>query len=99
MFLASVFICFKALVNSFGLYSDLFKPTDMYNFKTVESTVKKNYNISKDDFEISYFNDSYIFITKYNLPKKVRDSFNEINKENPKEILILKSDTFFKDLE
>lgn len=70
-------------------------PNDLYNIKIVEESVQKNFNIEKEDFEISYYNDSYIFVTNYKQSSKVRDSLIQKNEKPKSEIIILKSDEFF----
>ncbi|WP_347925713.1 hypothetical protein [Pontimicrobium sp. SW4] len=89
---------FVVTINTILSINNYYKPNDLYNIKTVVEKVEKNYNIKKEDFEITYFNDSYIFITSYKLPKKKRDSLVQFKKVSKSEILILKTDAFFKEL-
>lgn len=100
VFMFSIFLFIIMAFIIFFNISNYYKPTNMVNAETVLKFVEDDYSFDREDFEISYYNDSYIFIKHFTVNKQVRDSLLDNRgtrhyKEPPFEFIILKSDKFF----
>jgi hypothetical protein len=70
-------------------------PDNLENLSKVESQIFEDYKLGPEDFNISYMNDSYIFIEYTKLSQKKVDSLKENNLRVPYEVIILKTDVLF----
>jgi hypothetical protein len=87
-----LFAIFFGIINSLNTY---FVSENLTNIKNVELILKKQYELGSEDYSIKYFNDSYIFVEHISISEEEQKKLKEQKKDIPKEIIILKFDSFF----
>lgn len=87
-------IILTAYSNKIITISDYYMPKDLKNISNIERIIKTNYDVDPKNIEITYFNDTYIFVKSYKIPM---DSVNKLKSYRvPHEVIILKMDDLFK---
>lgn len=70
-------------------------PNNLINLSKVDELLMVDYNLKPEAFDISYMNDSYIFIEYTVLSQKEIDELVKKEKPVPYEVIILKTDVLF----
>jgi hypothetical protein len=71
-------------------------PSDLVNRGNIDRILIEEYNVSKENYEVVYFNDTYIFVEHYTVSKSEVEELNQNSLRVPYEVIILKMDDLFK---
>jgi len=88
-----VILIFVRIISSLG---DFFIPENLNNISNIGKIIKNQYNLEPEDVEISYLNDTYIFIKHIEIEKDSIAKLKSAHKEEPYNVIILKIDDLFK---
>lgn len=93
----SVLLLLQVFIHIVDRLGNYFVSDNLSNTKNIESVISNQYGLSSEDYNIKYFNDSYIFVEHVTVSEEERKKLIQEEKEVPTEIIILKFDTLFEE--
>ncbi|CAM4410518.1 hypothetical protein [Zobellia nedashkovskayae] len=96
--LFSLISWFAVSINILKLWGNYYMPTNLVNIEMIHQYVENNYDLKPDEYNISYFNDTYMFLEYTELSdQEIKDTNSIAHGKIPMKVIILKTDFLFRE--